>query len=65
MSKDEEDDRLYAPEEVFGPKQPGRLVRAARYRENISQKEVVKRLGRGTPNLACTSLHQGKLVKLS
>lgn len=48
----EEDDRLYAPEEVFGPKQPGRLVRGARVRENLSQKELAKRLGIGASNLS-------------
>ena len=39
-----EDHRSYTPEEVFGPKSPGRLVRGARAREGWTQEELASRL---------------------
>ena len=40
-----EDDKSYTVEEVFGPKVPGRLLRALRSREGITQEELAARLG--------------------
>jgi len=31
--------------EVFGPKEPGRLIRGARFREGLTQAELARRLG--------------------
>jgi ribosome-binding protein aMBF1 (putative translation factor) len=35
----------YTPEEVFGPRVPGRLIRGGRTREGWTQSELAKRLG--------------------
>ncbi|WP_428565623.1 MAG: helix-turn-helix transcriptional regulator [Solidesulfovibrio sp. DCME] len=40
-----EDTETYGPEEVFGPRNPGRLVRGGRTREGWTQVELAKRLG--------------------
>lgn len=37
--------RTYTPEEVFGPRDPGRLIRGGRAREGWTQVELAKRLG--------------------
>jgi DNA-binding XRE family transcriptional regulator len=40
-----DDERTYSPAEVFGPKNPGRLVRGARGREGWTQAELARRMG--------------------
>jgi DNA-binding XRE family transcriptional regulator len=40
-----EDDRLYSPEEVFGPSSPGTAVRGYRLREGLTQAALAKGLG--------------------
>lgn len=41
----EADERLYAPEEVLPGRTPGRLLRAARNKEDLTQDQLAKMLG--------------------
>ena len=40
-----EEAETYTPDEVFGPRNPGRLIRGGRTREGWTQVELAKRLG--------------------
>ncbi len=53
-------ERLYATEEVFGPRNPGRLVRGARYREGLKQKDLASMIGVSPSNLS--EMENGKRV---
>jgi len=38
------DDEVYSPEQVFGPREPGRIIRGLRAREGWTQEELAARL---------------------
>ena len=41
----DQEESLYTPEEVFGPHDPGRILRGARTREGLTQRQLAEGIG--------------------